>query len=175
MRVWTRFVMAAAAGFTLVGAAGCSSLGSGAGAPPQPPKDELASVNPCSVLAPQELSASGLPSTGEPDTALSFKPGCIYDGDDFGVSIYKDTHATVDAIKAQSQWVKWDQVNVNGRPAVTAVNAGSDQARVCTTMFDAGKGQIDVQARTNDPGDNSQCQKSQEIAKQIEPRMPKKQ
>lgn len=175
MRVWTRPLVAVATGLALVGAAGCGAKGEEAGSPAPPAADALASIDPCSVLAPQDLSALGLPASGDPDKGLSWKPGCIYDGDNLGVSVYKDTHYTVDGIKTQSQWAKWDQADINGRPAVTAVNAASTQARLCSTMFDSGKGRIEVQVGTNNPGDNSQCDQSQKIAKQIEPRMPKKQ
>jgi len=42
-------------------------------------------------------------------------------------------------------------------------------------MFDAGRGLVDVIVTTNNPADQTQCQKSQEIAKQIAPAMPPKQ
>ena len=175
MRVWIRSVAVVAAGTVLVGAAGCSALGGGVDGPPTPPKDELASLDPCSILNQQEKSQLGLQGPGDRVQDVSWSPGCMYDSDDLGITVSKDTQFSVDAIHGQSQWAKWEQTDINGRPAVTAINAGSTKARLCSTMFDAGKGRIEVQVGTNHPGDNSFCEKSQEVAKQIEPRMPKKQ
>ena len=174
MSTSVRYLAAVASALALLGSAGCGATGGGSETPP-PPKDELASVNPCDALTPQDLAASGLPESGQPENKLPWKPGCEYDSDELGLTVYKDTNFTVDRIKTQSQWVKWDQIDVNGRPAVTAVNGSSADARVCSTMFDSGRGRIEVMVGTNNPDNNSQCQKSQEIAKQIEPRMPKKQ
>ena len=112
---------------------------------------------------------------GKPAADVPFQPYCMYDGKDIGVSIYKDTKFTVDALHSQAQWAKWDPTDLNGHPAVTAIDSGSTKARICDTMFDAGRGRIDVQVAANHPGDNSACDKSQEIAKQIAPRMPQKQ
>ena len=174
MRVWTRSVLAAAAGLTLVGTAGCSSLG-GAEEPPPAPKDELASVDPCKVLTPEELARYGIQGPGTPVADVPFQPACQYQGQDYDLSVYKDTQFNVEAIHKQGQWAKWDPVSLNGRPAAVTIDAGSTRARLCDTMFDSGKGRVSVQFGTHHPGDNSFCEKSQEIAKQIEPRMPKKQ
>lgn len=172
MRVWSRSLLAAAAGLALVGAAGCSALGGG---PTPPAKDELASVDPCKVLTPQELAPYGVNSPGQPRADVPFQPACDYQSDDFEVSFYKDTRYPVDAIHKQAQWAKWDPVDIDGRPGVSAINAGASHASACETMFDAGKGRVSIQVQTNNPGDQSFCQKSEDLARKIAPRMPQKQ
>ena len=174
MRVWTRPVLAVAAVLPLVGAVGCSALGGEEGPPPAP-KDGLASVDPCKVLTPQAREPYGIPDAGEPVTDLPWQPSCMYQNRNFGVTVYKDTKFTVDALHGQAQWAKWDPVNLNGRPGVTAVNSGETKSRLCETMFDSGRGRISIQFHMNHPGDESYCEKSQEIAKQIAPAMPPKQ
>ena len=81
----------------------------------------------------------------------------------------------MESSQTKPTWMKFDRADINGRPGGTGVVQGTAQARQCVTMFDAGRGLIDVQVSTKDPGDQSQCDQSQKIAKQIEPRMPKKQ
>lgn len=174
MRVWVRSALTAASCLSLIGMAGCSALG-GSEAPSPPPKDELASVDPCQILTPQELSAVGVPGPGQPISDVSWVNQCMYDGNDVGVTVYKDTRSNVEALHSQAQWAKWDPIDVAGHTGVTAINTEETKSRICETMFDSGNGRISVQVSANHPGDESSCPKSQEIAKQIAPRMPQKQ
>ena len=168
--------MASAAGLALVGAAGCSALGGDKeDASSAPPPNALASLDPCQVLTQQDLSAYGIEGPGTPVKDVPWAPGCMYQSSDLGLSVYADTKDTVESTHSHSQWAKWDNVDIVGRPGAVAVNGGSKNAHICNAMFDSGRGRINVQAETNKDGDSSECQKAQDVAKQVAPRMPPKQ
>lgn len=176
MRAWIRPLVACAAGFALIGTAGCGALG-GDKSDAAPPPNAVASLNPCQILNQQELSAYGIHAPGNPVKDVSWVPGCMYQSDDsiLGLSVYVDTKDTIEATHSHSQWAKWDDVDIAGRPGAVAVNAQSKTAHVCNAMFDAGQSRIDVQVETDKAGDSSECQKAEDVAKQIAPRVPPKQ
>ena len=174
MRALFHTAAAVGAGLVLLAATGCSQSEGGDQPPPRQP-DALAGVDACSILTPQDASAAGVSPSGSPQTDVSSEPGCYYDGDAMTVTTYKNLKDTVDSSSKKSNWAKFDRVDVNGRPGATAVSSGSTEAQICSTMFDAGKGMIRVSAHGKNAGDQSACDQSQKIAKQIEPRMPKKQ
>ena len=161
-------------GLALALSAGCGPSAGGDG--PTPPRsDALAGVDPCSILTPQDLGTAGLRPNGSPQSDVATEPGCYYSGRAMTVTTYKNVAETVESSATKPDWAKFDRFDLNGRPAATSVSAGSTQAQICSTMFDSGKGMIRVSAHMKRAGNEDACQKSQEIAKQIEPRMPKKQ
>ena len=174
MRALFRTAATIGSGLALVAAAGCGQGMGGGEAPPQQP-DALASLDACSILTPDQATAAGVKPQGAPDTQFSSEPGCAYRGSDVDVTTYKNMTTTVEAETGKPVYARFDKVDVNGRSGAVTVAQGSTRARICSTMFDAGKGMVRVSVRTKHPGDNSFCEKSQEVAKQIEPRMPKKQ
>jgi hypothetical protein len=146
------------------------------GEEPAPPKpDALQSVDVCSILTPDDANAVGVRPQGTPETQVSSEPACAYRGSDKDVTTYKNLTTTVEAETGKPVYARFDKVDVGGRPGAVTVAQGSTHARICSTMFDSGKGMIRVSVRTKNPGDESYCQQSQEIAKKIEPRMPPKQ
>lgn len=176
MTAVTRSLVAVAAGLSLAVVAGCGAHGeNGDSSSAPPPKDPLTTLDSCSILTPQDLSTFGLEGPGSPEHDVSWSPGCYFQGDAISASVHTNFKETAESSQSKPVWAKFDRVDINGRPGATAITQGTTQARQCVTMFDAGRGLVDVQVSTQNPGDNSQCDQSQKIAKQIEPRMPKKQ
>jgi hypothetical protein len=175
--------MALAAGLALVGIAGCSQGGSAgkdttSPTPSAQPGGALANLDPCTIAKPEQLSAAGLPAQGKPQKRADVEPGCEYDSGIRGwkATIYRNATTTFDSYRSQPNWAKVDPVDVNGRPAVNAIDKQAVGAKVCTTIFSAGGGSIVVDAQPGDPRkatDASACDQGLKFAKQIEPNLPK--
>jgi hypothetical protein len=91
------------------------------------------------------------------------------------LAVHRNVAETTETSQKKPVWATFNRTDIAGRPGASAITKGSEHARACTTMFDAGRGMVDVIVTMNHPGDESQCEKSQEIAKQIAPAMPPKQ
>lgn len=178
MSVWSRSLVALAAGVALVGTSGCSTGGAAGDKSTEtsvPSASQgLKKVDPCKMLTPQDLKDFGLRGPGKPNTTLPWEPGCDYSrGDPITMTVYKNMRQTVVSAGKKPSWAMFKRIEVNGRSGAQAINEGSTQARICSTMFNAGKGLIEVSVSESElPDDLDECAKSTEIAKRIEPEMP---
>ncbi|MDR7300569.1 DUF3558 family protein [Haloactinomyces albus] len=178
MSVWSRSLMVLAAGVALVGASGCSAGGAVEGPSTETSapsaSQSLQKVDPCKMLAPQDLKDFGLEGPGSPNTTLPWEPGCDYSrGDPITATVYKNMRQTVESAAKKPSWAMFKRIEVNGRSGAQAITKGATQARICSTMFNAGKGLIEVSVSESElPDDLDECAKSTEIAKRIEPEMP---
>ncbi|WP_347567520.1 DUF3558 domain-containing protein [Actinopolyspora sp. BKK1] len=139
----------------------------------KPSEEVLAGVDPCNVLSDAELKSFGLEVPGEVTNNPSWAPGCQYQGDPVVASIRKETRDTVDSAAEKDTWAEFRRTEVNGRTAATAVTKGATQARLCSALFDAGRGMIQIQAHEISSSDSlDECAKALEIAKKVEPNVP---
>nr|WP_169336106.1 DUF3558 domain-containing protein [Actinopolyspora halophila] len=162
----------------LLGAVGCSPGDSSEGATEgtsgaKPSGEVLAGVDPCGVLSDAELKSFGLKTEGEATNTPPWAPACQYQGDPVVASIHKETRDTVNSAEQKDVWAEFDRTEVNGRTAATAVTGGATQARLCSALFDAGQGMIQIQAHEVSSSDSlDECAKALEIAEKVEPNVP---
>lgn len=177
MSVLSRSLVAACAGFVLLGTAGCGPgglAGDDSGEPSAPPQEAgLAGVDPCAVLSPEKLTELGLEGPGQPLNDAPSEPGCDYMGDVIGATVSKNQGKTVESYAKQANWAKFESTDVNGRVGASAVDKGATQARICSAMFNAGGGVIVVDVSETRPGNLDECGEALKIAKLIEPNVPK--
>jgi hypothetical protein len=171
----SRSSVAAVAGAMLVTVAGCGSgglAGDETNESPPPPNAGLAGIDPCTVLSQDDLTAFGLKGPGSPEKGISSEPGCYFDGENIATILYKNQEKTVDAYGKQGNWAQFNKVDVSGRSGASAIDRSATQARICSTLFDAGGGAIIIDV-TDRPGNLDECAESLKIAQAIAPRLPK--
>nr|WP_246331260.1 DUF3558 domain-containing protein [Saccharopolyspora hordei] len=168
----SRALVTVCAGGALLAAAGC---GGSAGQTPDPELkgQGLAQLDPCGILTEDELGAFGLEGPGSPEKGISSEPGCYYNGERTAVIVYKNQEKTVEAYGQQDNWAKFDELTVDGRAAASAIDKSATQARICSTLFNAGGGSIIVDVSESRDQGLDECAESQKIAEAIAPRMPR--
>lgn len=176
MKTLSRPLRAAVAGLALFSMAGCAQGGSTEGdsdKPPAPAGAALAKVDPCKIMTPEQLTSAGLPTQGEAIGQFDFEPACNYSGDVATITLSRNATTTLDALGGQSNWGEFTKIDVNGRPAARAKNAGATDD-MCSTIVSAGGGVVSVDALAADPRKPFDgCAESLKIAQQIEPSLPK--
>ncbi|MGI8311194.1 DUF3558 domain-containing protein [Saccharopolyspora hattusasensis] len=173
MKVFSRSVVAACAGAALLAAAGCG--GGAAKQKPEPTQEKqgLSQVDPCTMVPPEVLESFGLRGPGEPDSNTSSEPGCYFNGERIAGIFYKNQEKTVESYGRQDNWAKFDRAEVDGRPAASAIDKGSTQARICSALFDAGGGVIILTVTEKRDQGLDECAEGLKIAEAIAPRMPR--
>ncbi|MEV0055783.1 DUF3558 domain-containing protein [Saccharopolyspora shandongensis] len=173
MKVLSRTVVAACAGAALLAAAGCG--GGTAKRDPEPAQEKqgLAQVDPCTMVTPDVLESFGLRGPGDPETGISSEPGCYFNGERISGIFYKNQEKTVESYGKQDNWAKYDRLQIDGRPAASAIDKSSTQARICSTLFDAGGGVIILSVTEKRDQGLDECGEALKIAEAIAPRMPK--
>ncbi|MER6991458.1 DUF3558 domain-containing protein [Saccharopolyspora hirsuta] len=168
-------VVAACASVVVLALAGCGpSRSSEEPAPGAQQPQALAAVDPCTLLTPEELQSFGFEAPGEPDTGISSEPGCRFNGRPFRATFSKNQEKTVDSYGRQKDtWAKYDRLEIDGRPAASAIAEGSTQARLCSALFDAGGGVIIITVSEFRDQGLDECAEGVKIAEAIAPRMPK--
>nr|WP_246300169.1 DUF3558 domain-containing protein [Actinopolyspora biskrensis] len=162
----------------MLGAVGCSPGDSSEGATEEtsgakPSGEVLAGVDPCGILSDAELKSFGLKTEGKVTNSPPWAPGCQYQGDPVVASIRKETRDTVDSAAEKETWAEFERTEVNGRAGATAVTGGATQAGICSALFDAGQGMIQIQAQEFSRSDDlDECAKALEIAEKVEPNVP---
>ncbi len=73
----------------------------------------------------------------------------------------------------QDNWAKYDRLEVDGRPAASAIDKSATQARICSALFDAGGGVIILTLSEFRDLGLDECGEALKIAEVIAPRMPK--
>lgn len=106
-------------------------------------------------------------------TGRASEPGCYYNGERTAVIVYKNQEKTVEAYGQQDNWAKFDELTVDGRAAASAIDKSATQARICSTLFNAGGGSIIVDVSESRDQGLDECAESQKIAEAIAPRMPR--
>ncbi|KAA5828455.1 DUF3558 domain-containing protein [Saccharopolyspora hirsuta] len=174
MRMLSRNVVAVCAGAALLGAAGCGTGGETTNAPASTQQNiGLGQVDPCTVLTPEELSSLGFEGPGQKQEGISSEPGCAFDSLEFGITISKNEEKSVEEYGKQDSWAKFDQTQVDGRPAATGVSKNATQADVCTALVDAGGGVVLVDVSLLRAKEMDECGEALKIAEKIAPRLPK--
>ncbi|MGW3471662.1 DUF3558 family protein [Saccharopolyspora sp. NPDC000995] len=170
----SRSVVAVFAGATLLSVAGCSGSSAGPGPSSSTPVSEgLSKVDPCTLLAPEQLESFGFEGPGELETGISSEPGCAFNGKPFGATFYKNQEQTVETYGQQANWAKYDHLEIDGRPAASAVDKSAVQGRMCSALFNAGGGVILVDVSESRDQGLDECAEALKIAEAIAPRMPK--
>ncbi|MER7010376.1 DUF3558 family protein [Saccharopolyspora sp. NPDC000359] len=153
--------------------ASCGRPSSVEGPPTAAAEQGLAKVDMCTLLTPEELESFGFRAPGEPETGSSGEPACAFSGRPFGATFFKNQEMTVEKYSQQDTWAKFDRLEVDGRPAANTITKGSTQARLCSTMFDAGGGVITLTVQEfRDEGANV-CAESVKVAEVIAPKLPR--
>jgi uncharacterized protein DUF3558 len=175
VRILSRTVVAVCAGVALLSAAGCGGGSPKEGSPGSTEqKQALATVDPCTLLTPKELESFGFEGPGQPETGISSEPGCSFRGKPFTATFYKNQEKTVEAYGQQEgTWAKYDRLEIDGRPAASAIAEGSTQARICSALFDAGGGVIILTLSEFRDQGLDECGEALKIAEAIAPRMPR--
>ncbi|QIZ39371.1 hypothetical protein FDZ84_09060 [Saccharopolyspora sp. ASAGF58] len=73
----------------------------------------------------------------------------------------------------QDNWAKFDRLEIDGRPAASAIDKSATQARLCSALFDAGGGVIIIDVSEFRDQGLDECAGGVKIAEAIAPRMPK--
>ncbi|MCA1227714.1 DUF3558 family protein [Saccharopolyspora sp. 6M] len=165
----------AALGGLLLALSGCALNSRADETPAARPKPGtgLADVDPCALLTDAELTSSGASVPGYPNDNISWEPGCDFDGDPFGYSVFKNQEMSVAKYETQAEWARYEHRELQGRAAANAIGTGSTKARVCTTLFDAGGGVLIVTASELNDGGRDRCAESWRLAELIAPRVPR--
>jgi hypothetical protein len=163
--------LAAASGLLLASCGG--SKGTPAPAPEAPqPSAALAGVDACKVLTPDELQAYGLkagdqrPLNQQGDVGCSWPNGAQFD---LGLSKSNDGLSYWEGQRANFAQLQPNQVG--SRKGLSGIPAGSQGQGACQEIVDAGGGSVTVDIGNLNGGDP--CAKALEIAKKIEPKLPK--
>ncbi|MER7012388.1 DUF3558 domain-containing protein [Saccharopolyspora sp. NPDC000359] len=173
MKRLSRAMVAAWASAALLAVAGCSAPSAEKEPAPDTQPQGLTAVDPCTLLTPEELAEFGFESPGEPDTGISSEPGCRFNGRPFRATFSKNQEKTVEALGKQDNWAKFDSLEIDGRPAASAVDKSATQARLCSAFFDAGDGVIIIDVSEFRDQGLDECAEAVKIAEAIAPRMPK--
>ncbi|GGI97491.1 hypothetical protein GCM10011581_38360 [Saccharopolyspora subtropica] len=162
------------AGTVVLAAAGCGGAESnGDPAPATQQPQGLAEIDPCTLLKPEELTSLGFETSGEPDTGITSEPGCRFNGRPFRATFSKNQEKSVESYGRQDNWAKFDRVEVDGRPAASAIDKSATQARICSALFDAGGGVIIIDVSEFRDQGLDECAEALRIAETIAPRMPR--
>ncbi|MER7010379.1 DUF3558 domain-containing protein [Saccharopolyspora sp. NPDC000359] len=171
MKVSGRSTVGACAGAVVLAVAAC-------GAPqedPAPTRSDqgLAQIDPCTMVPSDVLASFGLREPGDPEGAGSSGPGCYFNGDKIAGIFYKNQEKTVESYGQQDNWAKFDRLEIDGRPAASAIDKGSTQARICSALFDSGGGLIKITVTEKRDQGIDECGEAVKIAETIAPRMPR--
>ncbi|MER6987813.1 DUF3558 domain-containing protein [Saccharopolyspora hirsuta] len=171
MKVLARSTVGACAGAALLVAAAC-------GTPQEDPaptasNQGLAQIDPCTMVSPDVLASFGLRQPGDPEDGDPSEPGCYFNGDKIAGIFYKNQEKTVESYGQQDNWAKYDRLEIDGRPAASAIDKGSTQARICSALFDAGGGVIKLTVTEKRDQGLDECGEAVKIAEAVAPRMPR--
>ncbi|MEU6268747.1 DUF3558 domain-containing protein [Saccharopolyspora shandongensis] len=174
MKVLSRTLATVCAGVAVLAVAGCGGPNSTETPASKTQTQGLAAIDPCTLLTPEELKSYGFEAPGEPTSNTASEPGCRFNGRPFRATFYKNQEKTVESYgQQQGTWAKYDRLEVDGRPAASAVAEGSTQARICSALFDAGDGVIILTLSEFRDQGLDECAEGLKIAEAIAPRMPR--
>jgi hypothetical protein len=172
----SRSIVAGATGFALMGLAACGGGASGGGTTTPSQPTGLASLDPCKIATPQQLTADGLQTQGTVNNDIPQQPGCGYKGSSgsgLRVTFTKNQTETVDKFEHDVQWADFTKPSINGRKAARAQGADVKGNGGCTALMDAGGGAVLVEVTDVDKSDDQVCSEAMKYAQQVEPTLPK--
>ncbi|MEV6233714.1 DUF3558 family protein [Saccharopolyspora shandongensis] len=169
----------AAAGLLL---AGCG--GTGGGNSPstteqsQPAKPSaLASVDPCTVVPPDELKSFGVTKPGKFVDQGIGEPGCDFKTGDYLLTIYKAENSDLAYWQGRrDNFGIFEPNKVGSHEGIKAVTRGSVGQGLCRQIIAAGGGSVSVAIKYDADkiqSDDATCAKAMEIAQVVEPKLPK--
>ncbi|MER5389816.1 DUF3558 family protein [Saccharopolyspora sp. NPDC002686] len=175
MNVLSRAVFAACASAVALTVAGCGGPTQG-GDPASEAQSQkgLAVVDPCELLAPEQLKSFGFNGPGEPTSIVPSQPGCAFKGEPFSITVFKNEEETVESLgRQEGTWAKFDRLEVDGRPAASGISSGSTRARICSAMFNAGGGVIILTVQEFRDQGLDECAEGLKVAEAVAPKLPK--
>ncbi|WP_188991934.1 DUF3558 family protein [Saccharopolyspora thermophila] len=170
----------AAAAFAVVGAlATACSGGQRIETPPtqQEAKDVLASFDPCQALTPQEIQAFGAAPNGEPSDLGVGEVGCDFKGEEFEFGVLKaETSDQAYWEQRRNNFDAFTPNQVGSHSGFSGIALSGKGQGVCRQGMYVGKGSVIVDitySADKIPSDEATCAKAMEIARLVEPKLPK--
>ncbi|GGM32741.1 hypothetical protein GCM10012275_00170 [Longimycelium tulufanense] len=136
---------------------------------------DINKIDPCQLLPDDKLSSLEVEAPGKPERALS-ENHCNYDGAKYLISVGTSPTRSLDEYKKNAQ--NFDQLEankVNGRPGVRLIVKGGTGQGGCTQLLQVGSGTAlaEVTYRHGKHQGIDPCDTAMEIAKLIEPKLPR--
>jgi uncharacterized protein DUF3558 len=160
--------------------AGCGGSGGGEAASPttgQSSGPSLAGFDPCTVLSQQELQAFGVTEPGEVVDQGLGEVGCEFDagGGDYLLTIYKAERSD------RAYWEQrrdnfgvFEENQVGSHAGIATITKGSMGHGICSQVIESGSGSVLVNITLSaGKKDGDPCAKALEIARVVEPKLPK--
>ncbi|GAA0510065.1 hypothetical protein GCM10011581_42620 [Saccharopolyspora subtropica] len=145
----------------------------------QPPTNEtsaLASLDPCTVLPQAELQSIGVTKPGEFVDQGTGESGCDFNAGDFLLTIYKAEKDDLSYWRGQrDNFAVFEPNQVGSRNGIKAVTKGSEGQGLCRQIMESGGGSVSIAItyRADKIQGNDPCAKALEIARLVEPKLPK--
>lgn len=171
----------AAAALVVAGllASGCSG---GPGAGESEPistsaQASLAGFDECNALSESELRSIGVSGPGTRVDQGIGEPGCEFEGDKFVLTVYKaedDDRGYWE--RRRDNFERFENNRVGSHDGAQTVTKGSGGLGMCSQMIFAGGGTVSAAVAYEAgeaPSDDETCDQATEIAKLIEPKLPK--
>lgn len=154
--------------------AGCGGGGDAAPTSEAPKPSALASLDPCTVLSPQELQSIGVQPQGKPVDQGIGEPGCRFTGGPVRFTVYKAEKSDRAYWEGQrGQMGVFEPNQVGAHEGIKAIPKGSVGHGLCRQIMLADTGSVSVDANTNSSAGADPCSDALKIAQQIEPKLPK--
>ncbi|MGW3467694.1 DUF3558 family protein [Saccharopolyspora sp. NPDC000995] len=178
MSVFSRSLIAGAAGLALIGLAACSSGKRSDGdtektSTSPAPGRALASFDPCTFFKADELTSWGLPTQSETFSPLSFEPGCRWVGEKMDLTLQKNLDETVASYRENGSWDFYNDKAFGGRTGALAAEAGVSGTGGCTVLVDTGGGVAIYMVSGAMRDSVDACAEAEKIANQTASRLPK--
>lgn len=172
----------AAAGLLLAGCGGSDSSAeeaspTGSSSPSSSTEPSaLNSFDPCAVFTQQQLQALGVTDPAEPFDQGIGESGCDYSADELVVTVSKAPgNDLADWKSRRDNFAVLEPNRVGSRDALRTVTKAAQGQGMCRQIMAAGDGSVSVavQYDSDEIAGSDPCGKALEIAREIEPRMPK--
>ncbi len=176
MKRTVRSVLGVSAGVLLAGVSACATP-SGDTKSEQPSDTAqqakaLEGFDPCAFYNSQELQSWGVSTESQDATAVSFEPGCRWEGEALAVSMHKNVDETVASYGQSGSWDSYQEKAVAGRSAAVGVEAGAQDAGGCSVLVDSGGGVVIYGASGMRSDSVDACAQAEKLAEETAPRLP---
>lgn len=137
----------------------------------------LARVDPCTVVPLDELKTFGVTGSGEVVDQGIGEPGCDFNAGDFLLTIYKADDSDLAYWQSRrDNFGIFEPNKVGSHDGIKAVTSGSVGQGLCRQIMAAGGGSVSVAIKYDADkiqSDDATCAKALEIARVVEPKLPK--